>query len=54
MSETQESLRDDILQPGTSGEKNQYLLRATCTVLLSFCYTLFLFKPSDPFKCGSL
>ena len=30
MSEAQESEKDDILQPGTSGEKNQYLLSGTC------------------------
>lgn len=30
MSEPQESGKDDILQPGSSGERSQYLLRATC------------------------
>lgn len=49
--EPQESAKEDILQPGTSGERNQYLLSASYFLP---GFTLLLIKPSDPFKRGSL
>lgn len=36
MNEPQESGKDDILQPGSSGERSQYLLRATCIKFLFY------------------
>lgn len=36
VSEPQESGKDDILQPGSSGERSQYLLRATCIKFLFY------------------
>lgn len=38
MSEAQESVKDDILQPGTSGERSKYLLRATLFIFYYYYY----------------